>query len=125
MAQNAQVKVVRNATIIDGTGKRPVKDASIIIKGNVIEEVGKTLDAPRGAEVIDAAGKTVMPGLIDAHVHVCSNGDPNVMAIMGFQPGLVQLYGAYNAARRHSTQATRRYATWVHRTATPSPSRRR
>ena len=99
MAQNNQVIVVRNATIIDGTGKRPVKDASIIIKGNVIEEVGKNLDAPKGAEVIDAVSKTVMPGLIDAHVHICSNGDPNVMAIMSFQPGLVQLYGAYNAAR--------------------------
>jgi len=99
MAQSAQVKVVRNATLIDGTGKKPVKDATIIIKGKIIEEVGKTFDVPSGATVIDAAGKTVMPGLIDAHVHVCSNGDPNVMAMMTFPPGLVQLFGAYNAAK--------------------------
>jgi imidazolonepropionase-like amidohydrolase len=99
MAQSAQVKVVKNATLIDGTGKKPVKDATIIIKGKVIEEVGKTFDAPSGAAVIDAAGKTVMPGLIDAHVHVCSNGDPNVMTMMTFPPGLVQLFGAHNAAK--------------------------
>ncbi len=48
---------------------------------------GKTVDAPRGAEVIDAAGKTVMPGLIDAHVHICSNGDPNVMSALELPTG--------------------------------------
>ncbi len=99
MAQTTPVKVVKNAYLIDGTGKKPVKDASIIIKGNTIEEVGKTLDVPRGAEVIDAVGKTVLPGLIDAHVHVCSNGDPSVMTAMNFPPGLVQLFGAHNAAK--------------------------
>jgi imidazolonepropionase-like amidohydrolase len=99
MAQNVQVKVVRNAYLVDGTGRRPVKDATILIKGSMIEEVGKTIDAPSGAEVIDAAGKTVMPGLIDAHVHICSNGDPSVLSALGYSPGLVQLFGAHNAAK--------------------------
>jgi len=71
------VKVIKNAYLVDGTGKKPVKDVSILIKGNAIEEIGKTVDASSGAEVIEADGKTVMPGLIDAHVHICSNGDPN------------------------------------------------
>ncbi|HIH88989.1 TPA: amidohydrolase family protein [Candidatus Bathyarchaeota archaeon] len=99
MVQKEQVKVVENAYLIDGTGRKPVRDATIIVSGNTIEEVGKTLDAPRGAEVIDAGGKTVMPGLIDAHVHICNNGDPNVMSIMSVPPGLVQLFGVHNAAK--------------------------
>jgi imidazolonepropionase-like amidohydrolase len=99
MAQTAHVKVIKNAYLIDGIGKKPVKDSTIIIKGKVIEEVGKTIDAPKGAEVIDAEGKTVLPGLIDAHVHVCSNGDANVMSVMSYPPGLVQLFGAYNTAK--------------------------
>jgi imidazolonepropionase-like amidohydrolase len=99
MAQATPVKVLRNGYLIDGTGRKPVRDASIIIRGNTIEEVGKTLDIPKGAEVIDAAGKTIVPGLIDAHVHICSNGDPSVMTAMNFTPGLVQLFGAHNAAK--------------------------
>lgn len=99
MAQNMKVKVVKNAYLVDGLGKKPIKDMTIIIKGNTIEEVGKTLDTPSGAEVIDAAGKTVMPGLIDAHVHICSNGDANVMSALSYTPGLVQLFGAHNAAK--------------------------
>jgi len=53
MAQNAPVKVVANAYLVDGSGKKPAKDAMIIIKGNIIEEAGRTVDAPKGAEVID------------------------------------------------------------------------
>jgi len=93
------VKVIKNAYLVDGSGKKPVKDTTIIIKSNTIDEVSKTVDAPKGAEVIDAAGKTVMPGLIDAHVHICSNGDANVMSALGYTPGLVQLFGAYNAVK--------------------------
>jgi imidazolonepropionase-like amidohydrolase len=99
MAQNAQVKVVKNAHLIDGTGRKPVKDTTIVIKGNTIEDVGRTVDGPSEAEVIDAAGKTVMPGLIDAHVHICFNGDPNLLSALNYPPGLIQLFGAYNASK--------------------------
>ncbi len=93
------MKVITNVCLLDGTGKESIKDATIIIKGNIIEDVGKTLDAPKEAEVIDVSGKTVMPGLIDAHVHICSNGDANVMSALGYTPGLIQLFGAHNAAK--------------------------
>jgi imidazolonepropionase-like amidohydrolase len=99
MAQNASVKVITNAYLLDGTGKKPIKDATIVIKDNIIEDVGKTIDVPKEADVIDASGNTVMPGLIDAHVHICSNGDANVMAALGYTLGLVQLFGAHNAAK--------------------------
>ena len=39
-------------------------------------EVGRLLDTSKGAEIIDVADKTVMPGLVDVHSHICSNSYP-------------------------------------------------
>jgi imidazolonepropionase-like amidohydrolase len=61
---------VRAGTFIDGNGGEPVRNATIVIEGNTIAAVNANGDIPRGAEVIDAAGMTVMPGMIDCHVHL-------------------------------------------------------
>jgi len=61
---------LKNATVIDGTGAQPIHNAKIIINGNKIEAVGADVAIPDGADVLfDLKGKTVLPGLIDAHVH--------------------------------------------------------
>ena len=64
--------IIINGLLIDGTGKPPIKEAIIEIKGSRINFVGKkgTVKIPKGSEVIDAVGKTIMPGMIDAHVHL-------------------------------------------------------
>jgi imidazolonepropionase-like amidohydrolase len=90
-------KVFTSATLIDGTGANPVEDASIIVDGDQIKEVGKGLDAPSDAEVIDVEGRTVMPGLIDSHVHLCSNGDPDILRMIHYPMGMLQLFGYRNA----------------------------
>jgi imidazolonepropionase-like amidohydrolase len=58
--------------LIDGTGAEPVDDAVVLIEENKIVGLGQQgeIEVPPDAEVLDAAGKTVMPGLIDAHVHI-------------------------------------------------------
>ena len=61
--------VVTGATLIDGTGAEPVADASVVIEGGRIAAVGRIDALPDGARVIDAGGATVMPGMIDSHVH--------------------------------------------------------
>jgi imidazolonepropionase-like amidohydrolase len=68
----AQVTVVSGATLIDGTGREPVRDAVIVIDGGKIAAVGPrgTVQPPAGARVIDASGKHVIPGLMDANVHL-------------------------------------------------------
>ncbi|HTP96002.1 MAG TPA: hypothetical protein VMK05_09135, partial [Burkholderiales bacterium] len=71
--------VIRNGTLIDGSGKAPVRNDALVIEGNRIKSVGRLppelqLDA---AEVIDATGQWIMPGLIDAHCHL-SYGYPHV-----------------------------------------------
>ncbi len=63
--------VLQGGTLIDGTGAGPVKDAVIVIEGNRFKAVGRKggIEVPPGAEVIDLAGKTVLPGFIDGHGH--------------------------------------------------------
>ena len=60
------------ATVIDGHGGMPVPDATIIVRGKRIAEVGPraSVRVPRGARVIDAAGKFATPGFIDTNVHI-------------------------------------------------------
>jgi len=62
--------VIRGARLIDGNGGKPIDDTTIVIEGNHFSKVatGKT-DFPKESLVIDASGKTVLPGLIDNHVH--------------------------------------------------------
>jgi imidazolonepropionase-like amidohydrolase len=58
-----------NARIVDGTQPERAAPVSVLVEGGVIREVAKTVTAAR-ATTIDLGGRTLMPGLIDAHVHV-------------------------------------------------------
>jgi imidazolonepropionase-like amidohydrolase len=65
--------------LIDGFGGPPLPDSVVLVKGDQIVAVGQEgrLSVPAGARVIDANGYTVMPGLIDTHVHldILGHGD--------------------------------------------------
>src|SRR6266542_2499416 len=65
---------IRGGTLIDGTGGPPVADATVQVAGGVIRAVWRGPDRPSGSagagEILDARGKTVLPGLIDAHCHL-------------------------------------------------------
>lgn len=66
------VVALSGAKLIDGAGGRPVDDALLLIRNGRIEAVARVneIPVPRGAEVVDVAGLTIIPGLIDAHAHV-------------------------------------------------------
>jgi len=68
-AQRETVLAITNARVFDGTAKSPI-DATVIVRGNRIAEVGPGIQPPPGATVIDAAGKTLMPGIFDLHTHL-------------------------------------------------------
>jgi imidazolonepropionase-like amidohydrolase len=63
--------VLRGATVIDGTDAEPIRDAVIVLRGDRIEQVGPaaSFSLPKGARVIDVAGKWILPGFMDLHAH--------------------------------------------------------
>jgi imidazolonepropionase-like amidohydrolase len=69
-AQTGPVAIV-GGTLIDGTGRPPVNDAVVVFQEGRIREVGRSGEAsvPPNAEVVDAKGKTILPGFIDGHCH--------------------------------------------------------
>src|SRR5437016_12703338 len=62
---------ITNGTILDGRGSDPLEGATVLIEGERITAVGKQdkVNIPREATVIDALGGSILPGLIDTHVH--------------------------------------------------------
>ncbi|AOG05717.1 metal-dependent hydrolase family protein [Bosea sp. RAC05] len=58
-----------NARIVDGTAPEAGAPVSVLVEGGTIREVGKAVTSAK-AKIVDLKGKTLMPGLIDAHVHV-------------------------------------------------------
>jgi imidazolonepropionase-like amidohydrolase len=67
----AQQLVVENVTLIDGTGKAPVKDATVFVEDGRISGISTAAKPaiPAGATLIDGAGKFLIPGLWDMHAH--------------------------------------------------------
>ncbi|HET7791241.1 MAG TPA: amidohydrolase family protein, partial [Gemmatimonadales bacterium] len=65
------VIALEGATLIDGSGGPPVTDALLLIKDGHLEAVARVneVPVPRGAQRISLIGKTIIPGLIDAHAH--------------------------------------------------------
>ncbi len=65
------IQAIVGGTLIDGTGKDPIPRATIVVEDGRVTAVGSesSLAVPRGAAVLDAAGRTILPGFIDCHVH--------------------------------------------------------
>lgn len=78
---------ITNATIIDGTGRDPIEEGTVLIDGEWIRAVGKQVDIPRSTTVIDARGYSVLPGLIDTHVHFVIDA-PNILHSLLTPPSL-------------------------------------
>src|SRR6266852_7297213 len=70
------IRVLTGATLIDGTGAAPVPDAAVVIDGDRIIGAGPRAATawPANAEIVDVTGRTLIPGLIDAHDHMASHG---------------------------------------------------
>ncbi len=64
--------VVKSGQLVDGTGRPAIADAALIITDGIITYAGPAVDAPPvpNARIIDAQGGTIMPGLIEAHIHL-------------------------------------------------------
>ncbi len=71
-AQTSGTRAFIGARLIDGTGKAAIEHATLIIRNGRVEAVGPSsrIKPPVRAERIDMTGKTIMPGLVNAHGHV-------------------------------------------------------
>jgi imidazolonepropionase-like amidohydrolase len=66
----AQVTVLTNATLVDGTGAGPQSGVTIVMQNGRISAIGRDVKAPAGATTVDLSGKYVVPGIINGHGHV-------------------------------------------------------
>src|SRR5438445_13339814 len=67
---SGQVIVLHAARLLDAENGRLLKPGEVLVKGDRIIEVGTTVKHPAGAEIIDLGDRTLLPGLIDAHIHL-------------------------------------------------------
>jgi imidazolonepropionase-like amidohydrolase len=88
-----RVLVLEGGTLIDGTGRPPVRDAVVVIEGNRIARVGvrSQIEIPSAAPVLSVSGRTILPGLIDGHVH-----------LRDYQPPMFLPYGVTTIADIHN-----------------------
>ena len=97
------LRAVNCGTLIDGRGGKPVKDAVVLIHGNRITRVGEQgkLKPPQGTEVIDCSRYTVMPGMMDLHIHTamynCMTFHNHRVAQFETMPHLQQMYALFHA----------------------------
>lgn len=73
----SQTTLIRNATVLTGTGQR-IDGGSVLIRDGRIVEVGTDVQAPSGAVVVDGTGKWVTPGIIDSHSHLGNYPSPGI-----------------------------------------------
>lgn len=77
--------LLTGCTLIDGTGREPLPEAALHVRDGRIAWVGSRSDLPAGtrqAPAEDVSGRTIIPGLIDAHVHVCWNGRESILDLV-------------------------------------------
>ena len=71
------VTVLKAARLFDGTRDTTIANGVVVIEGGTIKAVGSGLAVPAGATVIDLGDATLLPGIIDAHVHLTGESGDN------------------------------------------------
>jgi imidazolonepropionase-like amidohydrolase len=99
--------VLSGGQLLDGFETPPLQDAAVVLRGDRIAWVGpmSEVEVPAGARVIDTSGGTVMPGLIDAHVHVDLIGHGDYDAWYRFIGGTARLAEMAEIASRQMVRA--------------------
>lgn len=90
---------IQHVRLIDGTGLT-IERATILIRGSKIAAAGssRTMTIPRGVTRINGRGLTVIPGLMDCHVHLCLGGEPDVVGTVESEsPSMTLLKSARHA----------------------------
>ncbi|GIO38657.1 amidohydrolase [Paenibacillus antibioticophila] len=110
------MKLLKNCVLIDGVSSEPVDRAYILIDGEEIVEIGRgDYPSTSSVEVIDCQGAYVLPGLIDAHVHLIWDGSSHPQSVIaGADPEIIAL-----RAYRHALKTLALGITSVRDLASP------
>ena len=95
----SEILVLSGARLIDGTGAEPVRGRSVVVERGVITAVVDDARAPRGRGV-DLAGHTLLPGLINSHVHLCLGAEPDPVRPLREEPVALTAIKALVRARQ-------------------------
>jgi imidazolonepropionase-like amidohydrolase len=101
--EHGPLRYVKGRTLIDGTGGKPVSDPVVVLQGRRIKQVGtkRSIRIPPRAELIDAGGCTLMPGMMDLHIHTamynCMTFRNHRVAQFEIMPHLQQMYALFHA----------------------------
>jgi imidazolonepropionase-like amidohydrolase len=69
--------VLRAARLFDGTSDAVIRNGAVVVQGNRVVAAGANIDIPANAQVIDLGDATLLPGLIDSHVHLTEQNEQN------------------------------------------------
>jgi imidazolonepropionase-like amidohydrolase len=84
VTERRRLTAIRAAWLFDGTSPNLLPNPTLVLDGRTILSVGSAVPAPEGATVVDLAGATLLPGLVDGHVHlVFDASDDPVSALAG------------------------------------------
>ena len=105
--QSAPRTLFTNVNVFDGVNEKLIENASVLVEGSLIKSVSTDPVPAGGATVINGGGRTLMPGLIDAHWHTMFNFWP-ISQVMGANFGALSI-----AAAKHSGEQLLRGFTTV------------
>src|SRR5688500_19644640 len=91
--------LITAARLIDGTGAPPIQPAALLIDGDRIASVGSRITPPEGTERLDLPGASILPGLIDMHVHLADAGLPDA-TVQDRDPPVLRALRLAQQARR-------------------------
>ena len=74
-AIRAQTVAFTGVNVIPMDKERVLQNQTVLVKNGVIEKIGENVKIPKDAQVIDGKGKYLIPGLVDMHTHLLSDGD--------------------------------------------------
>lgn len=73
-SKNKKALLIQNVNIFNGRDSLLIKNVDVLIENGIIKQIAKNIEASSHSEIIEAKGKTLMPGLIDSHVHLSGSG---------------------------------------------------
>jgi imidazolonepropionase-like amidohydrolase len=77
VTERSRLVAIRAAALFDGLSATPLTDPLLVIDGATIQAVDRAVDPPAGADLVDLGGATLLPGLVDTHVHLAFDASPD------------------------------------------------